>query len=320
MPEVSVIIPCFNNQSSIKKTIDSLRNQSYNDFECILIDDHSMDGTYEMVNEYISIDHRFQCHRRTRRLKGANSCRNEGLSLSVSPYIIFLDADDILLSHCLKTRLQAFTKHNNLQALFFNSWINYRSRATIICFNSYSRDPKKSFLSGIYPWHTTGGIWKRSYLLESFPWDESLMRLQDVDFHIHLLPKHHFDYKHYVLTEPDHIYYRDEAQVVSQQRVSNIKNGYEAFLNKYASIGQNRNLLFFTYLRYVQEMMVLKQEVQPATVYFENLDAFEKLRLVLVQSNNHFARALVKLSHFGFIMHSLERLLLTFLFKSPKEL
>ncbi|WP_430459023.1 glycosyltransferase family 2 protein [Sphingobacterium multivorum] len=89
--KLTVIIPIFNNVKDIHKLINSLLKQSLSDWECIIIDDGSTDGSQEVVNDLIINDSRFQLLHRinfTPR-KGANACRNLGLLKSSGNYIVF---------------------------------------------------------------------------------------------------------------------------------------------------------------------------------------------------------------------------------------
>src|SRR5436309_7380613 len=90
MPKVSVIIPVFNGERYIRQTIESVLAQTYRDFELLVIDDGSTDGTAEAVKEYEK-DLRY-VHQGN---GGASKARNQGIRFSQGKYIAFLDADDL---------------------------------------------------------------------------------------------------------------------------------------------------------------------------------------------------------------------------------
>lgn len=97
-PLVSIIIPTFNRVHYIPETLDSILNQTYNNWECIIIDDGSEDNTQEVIGKYVKKDSRFQFHNRPEnKPKGANSCRNYGFELSKGELIKWFDSDDIML-------------------------------------------------------------------------------------------------------------------------------------------------------------------------------------------------------------------------------
>jgi len=95
-PLVSIIIPTYNRAHLIGETLDSVLAQTYTNWECIVVDDGSADGTDKLLATYCEKDARFQYHNRpSNRLKGANACRNIGFELSKGEYVNWLDSDDI---------------------------------------------------------------------------------------------------------------------------------------------------------------------------------------------------------------------------------
>lgn len=100
---ISIIIATYNRAAYILDTLNSIRNQTYKNWECIIIDDGSLDNTPEVVLNYIRNDKRFQYYIRPKEIKkGANACRNYGYLFSKGDYIKFFDSDDIMLKEHLK--------------------------------------------------------------------------------------------------------------------------------------------------------------------------------------------------------------------------
>ncbi len=103
---VSIIIPTYNRCSFLGETLDSVRSQLYQYWECIIVDDGSGDYTEELVNLYCDLDERIKFFRRPDNLKkGANSCRNHGFEMSRGEYINWFDDDDILLPDFLTEKV-----------------------------------------------------------------------------------------------------------------------------------------------------------------------------------------------------------------------
>lgn len=100
--KVSIVIPLYNKAPHIARAIDSVLSQSIQDFEVIVVDDGSTDGSAEVVMKYQ--DSRIVL---IRKANGGVSCaRNTGISLASSNYIAFLDADDEYLPNFLHTILE----------------------------------------------------------------------------------------------------------------------------------------------------------------------------------------------------------------------
>lgn len=109
-PCVSVIIPAFNAASCLGEALDSLKSQSYKDFEAIVIDDGSTDGTLRVAREYASGDGRIRVFHKEN--GGVSSARNKGLSEARGKWVMFLDADD-RLSETYLDSLMGSTKESD---------------------------------------------------------------------------------------------------------------------------------------------------------------------------------------------------------------
>ena len=90
--KITVIIPVFNRENSIEKTIESVQRQICKDFSILIIDDGSKDGSkdkiFKLMEKYENIDYKYKEN------GGVSSARNLGIKLSQSKYISFLDSDD----------------------------------------------------------------------------------------------------------------------------------------------------------------------------------------------------------------------------------
>lgn len=104
MSYVSVVIPAYNCAEYIKEAIDSVLNQTYRDFEIIVVDDGSTDNTKEILEPYIKkrmIQYVYQNN------QGISAARNRGIRMAKGDFIAFLDSDDILDRDSIRCRLNA---------------------------------------------------------------------------------------------------------------------------------------------------------------------------------------------------------------------
>ena len=99
-PEISVIVPVYNAENTIRACVDSILNQSYPDFELILVDDGSQDGSFQVCADYAEKD----CRIRACRIEhgGVSAARNYGIDQARGTYLSFVDADDYLGRECLE--------------------------------------------------------------------------------------------------------------------------------------------------------------------------------------------------------------------------
>jgi glycosyltransferase involved in cell wall biosynthesis len=93
-PNVSIIVPCYNAENTIKATIDSIKTQSYKDFEVILVNDGSTDNTLSIIEQNM-VGSGLNFTIITHEDKGVSVARNTGIEASKGKYLMFLDADDI---------------------------------------------------------------------------------------------------------------------------------------------------------------------------------------------------------------------------------
>ncbi|MGX1024745.1 glycosyltransferase family 2 protein [Psychroflexus sp. MBR-150] len=106
-PLVSVIIPTYNRAHLIGETLDSVLAQTYQNWECIIVDDGSTDNTDEVVEAYVKKDQRFKYyHRPDEHLPGGNGARNYGFKMSHGEYVNWLDSDDLFSENKIEEQLK----------------------------------------------------------------------------------------------------------------------------------------------------------------------------------------------------------------------
>lgn len=105
---ISVVIPTYNHASALAGCLDSLRRQTFSDWEAIVVDDGSTDSTPEVIEKYLSVNKQPQTIAFKRiEHAGAPSARNAGARLTSGEYIIFMDADVIMRPTMLARLLKA---------------------------------------------------------------------------------------------------------------------------------------------------------------------------------------------------------------------
>lgn len=142
MPKlISIIIPTYNRGHIISETLESVLNQTYTYWECIIIDDGSTDDTIRIIQEYSYSDERFIFLKRPdNKIKGAATCRNIGLKIAKGSYIQFLDSDDLLDKNKFESQLKVL-EHRDKFTLSTCKWGRL---------DPNSNNPKKYFNLPIY--------------------------------------------------------------------------------------------------------------------------------------------------------------------------
>ena len=117
---VSIILNCFNGEKFLKKTLDSIKQQSYKNWELIFIDNHSTDNSKLIFKSYK--DKRFK-YFKTKKHLSLYSARNFGVNKSKGDFISFIDADDWWIKNKIEKQITLFFKNHNLDIVFSNVFI-----------------------------------------------------------------------------------------------------------------------------------------------------------------------------------------------------
>ena len=190
-PLVSVIIPIYNRAQLIGETLDSIFEQTYQNWECIIVDDGSTDNTVEVVSEYVKKDNRFQLHFRPGdRLKGGNAARNYGFEVSNGEYINWFDSDDLMDQSMLKTKIDLFNMDTSLEFVIcgFNMFRGNHFIENNKWVVKKKEDIYKKFISKEILLNTQVIMWKRNKI-QSLVFDENLTRAQDLFFIFNVFDK-----------------------------------------------------------------------------------------------------------------------------------
>lgn len=127
MIPISIIVPIYNMEKLMRKCVDSILAQTFHDYECLLIDDGSTDGSPAICDEYAEKDHRFIAYHKPN--GGLSDARNFGLKHAQGEYTIFFDPDDWVGETCLE---EMYTKvlEKNADMLMCDLFYNDKYRQT----------------------------------------------------------------------------------------------------------------------------------------------------------------------------------------------
>ncbi|WP_223549298.1 glycosyltransferase family 2 protein [Aestuariivivens sp. NBU2969] len=204
-PKVSIIIPVYNRLQLIKQALDSVLAQTYGLWECIVVDDGSMDGTINILESYIDLDNRIKYFERNKLPKGAPTCRNIGLRHACGEYVMFLDSDDYLMPHCLERRLLLFDQNLDKDFLVFPlglKKIGYIEKIKLPVSSSYLID----FLKFNLPWSIMNPIWKVEFIQQLGGFTEGYPRFNDPELMIRALLEPNVKFKVFNDADYDTVY------------------------------------------------------------------------------------------------------------------
>lgn len=316
-PDVSIIIPTFNSVQFIHETLNSLLAQTHNNWECIVVDDASTDSTISVVESYIHKDSRITFYKRpTEKPKGANACRNFGISRSKGEFVLFLDSDDILSSNCLENRLNVFMLHPNCDFVVADTALLINGDFKDKSINKDTDDrTSKTYLSNFFsynlPWTIMSVLWKAE-IIHVYQFDESLLRFQDVDFHINVL-KHNYSIER--LNSIDNYYRVNDNKIANAKHIKSVLENLLIFFDKHIEFvlsNPNYRMAFQKFINYFlfHYMFVnydeFKDEVLKILKRIYNSGLYSDKELRLIKTNEFLVKT--KLSKTKYIgMHTFSK-------------
>lgn len=207
----SIVIPVFNRAHLIRETLNSVKGQTLENWECIIVDDGSEDSTRKVMQNVIKGDNRFKLFERSEAYKsGGNGARNMGFQNSSGTHITFLDSDDILHPKALENRFRDVLDHSYHDCYLYRTQLFKKVPGDLQLLwniqkpNESIADLIQRFIAQDMPWHTNGALWSRDFLNKIGGWDEDLKAWQDWELHIRALT--HNPILYLDMKEPDNYY------------------------------------------------------------------------------------------------------------------
>lgn len=194
--KISIVVPVYNVEKYLKRCVESILQQDYENWELILIDDGSSDGTGVMCDQYSAHDSRIQVLHTEN--KGVSSARNTGKNLVKGDYILFVDSDDWLENDMLSRLVKAIIKNKseiaicdvyyvtvdesgNENKVARNKWVRYKSECNI-----NGKEIYRAFFIN------SGTLWNKlikTEIVKNVNFDVTLRYGEDTDYLLKLMPK-----------------------------------------------------------------------------------------------------------------------------------
>jgi glycosyltransferase involved in cell wall biosynthesis len=200
-PVVSVVIPAYNRRQLLIQAVRSVFAQSYGEWEAIVVDDGSTDGTENVSAEFA--DERLRLIRHPAR-RGPAAARNTAIAASRGRIIAFLDSDDEWLPEKLEKQMNAFAEAPaDVGVVYTGTWRSFKGKKYGIPSPSIrvkEGDVLNTVLRGVYLVPTPAAAVKREYLDRIGLFDEALPALEEWDLWIRLAKACRFSYIPELLT------------------------------------------------------------------------------------------------------------------------
>lgn len=184
MTAVSVVIPTYNRAAALPRAIDSVLEQTFENFELIVVDDASTDETPEVVESYD--DDRIS-YRRHDQNRGANAARNTGIKCAVGEFISFLDSDDEFHREHLERAVERLQNSPDRCAGVYTSFKKVNDGLLDLSIASGGEVTAEDIEAGNIIGTLSCTTFKSKVFTERGTFDEGLPSAQDLDFYIRVL-------------------------------------------------------------------------------------------------------------------------------------
>lgn len=231
-PEISVIIPVYNAASFLYESIESILNQTFSDFELIILNDKSTDGSLEIIKSFQSKDNRIIIIDKEQNVGPAN-LRNEGINAAKGTYIALMDADDIALPTRFEKQIAVLK--NNPEIGVCGTWFTFfgSKKDKIIKHNTNPDAIKVSFLHSCNIGNPT--VMFKKEVLGDLKFDNEYVPVEDYDLWSRLLAKTNF----YNIPE-SLLNYRQHNNNISKTKIDNVNRSVKKVkINQLAALEIN---------------------------------------------------------------------------------
>lgn len=227
---ISIIIPTFNRAHLILDTLVSIQKQTYPYWECIIVDDGSVDNSKSLILDFLKDDRRFiYLQRPENRPKGASSCRNYGFEISKGEYIQFFDSDDIMNHDHLKEKVENILGFDFVVCKIKSFEVKFDENDFLldkIENINYEENVFESFVIGRFPMVMVAPMWRKKVLEKNMPIREDLSILEDHELYSRIL----FNHNNYCIINKVLIYVRMNLPSLTNSFYKNINEGLDSYL------------------------------------------------------------------------------------------
>jgi glycosyltransferase involved in cell wall biosynthesis len=189
---VSIIMATYNRAEYIAESLRSIQNQTYENFECLIIDDGGNDNTFEVIEPILKTDSRFSFQKRTDNFqKGLPGTRNCGLDLAKGEYIIFFDDDDIAHPQNLELCVLELSRNNVSFCRYIRGYFQDKFDYAFDYSTSYETffiDKRDVFklLNQSLPFNSCAVLWKKE-CFEANRYTEHLLHAEEWELYSRIL-------------------------------------------------------------------------------------------------------------------------------------
>lgn len=224
MEKVSIIIPVYNVEKYIKRCVNSIIEQSYKNFEIILINDGSKDNSLKICQEIVKENKNIDIKLINQENSGPSKTRNRGIEESSGEYILFIDSDDYISEEVLENLVKKIKENKNIQPRInfksFNDNKVFEDDNELLENNISVKDLEKNILTGKYLGSVCGALFIREKIInKELRFNEKLHFMEDAVFLFEYLKEIDEVY----IVKGYYYYYLNESSI-TKNKINVVKN------------------------------------------------------------------------------------------------
>ncbi len=268
MTTFSVIVPAYNVEKYLKQCLDSIKQQTYTDFEVIIVDDCSTDNSVNIIQDYVNQDRRFKLVQQSKN-KGVSAARNTALDIAAGEYIIFIDADDWVDKKMFENVEKGFRNNPTADVVWFNSYAYNEQNGEKRLFDQIKRKDHIEQSNEKELLYIVGCLWDKAYKRSKI--EEAHLRfpegliVEDTYFTFAYSSKYP---TYYMMNEPYYYYrkFRQGSYCTDDQSGNRIVDQFKIipliykFLKEQNLLQQYSLTLLGLFLEYIRSILYLKDK------------------------------------------------------------
>lgn len=299
--KISIIIPTYNSAELLPRAIKSVLNQSFQDFEIIIIDDASTDKTLDVVKKFLKKDNRIKYEKLKKNSGGAAKPKNTGIKISEGEFIATLDADDEWFPSKLAKQLNIFQESEKKNLGFvgcFAKHIYIEEDVELLFKIPRYKNMLRYILARDYLGSGSSIVYKKEVFSKVGGFDENLKSGQDAEMRIRLSKFYDFDF----VEEPLLTYYFHKENISSSLSIKERMKDIEYIIKKHKNLYNNYPKAYSDRLRHNgtsymiagKNRLARRSFLKSISKYFLNWRSYTYFLISLLGSNIYKKLTLLK--------------------------